>query len=169
MNARFVYLLVLAFLLAGAARAENMLMSRVPLAADIVLAYAQSSIEEHGYSIAHMQTCDDGLGDVGYKTDFYQVIFFGKADEVRAVSAKYPELVSYLPLKLAVIAERDETILTVLNPVALSPFFADETVQIQLARWHSDLVSILDDVARATAARDQASQAGSGMAALAGG
>jgi hypothetical protein len=54
-------------------------------------------------------------------------------------------------LKLAIIAERDETLLTVLNPESLAPFFANEAVQIQLARWHNDLVSILDDIARATA------------------
>ena len=30
---------------------------------------------------------------------------------------------------------------------------ADEAIQIQLGRWHSDLVSILDDVRRATGAR----------------
>jgi uncharacterized protein (DUF302 family) len=150
---RVLRVLLLTTLLSGAASADNMLMGRVPLAADIVFAYAQTSIEEHGYNVAHVQTCDDGLGDFGYKTDFYRVLFFGKVEEVRRISADYPELVSYLPLKLAVIAERDETLLTVLNPEALAPFFADEAVQIQLGRWHSDLVSILNDVARATAAR----------------
>ena len=138
-------------LMAGSAQADNMLMSRIPLAADVVLAYAPSSIEEHGYAIAHMQTCDDGLGDVGYKTDFYRVLFFGKLAEARRISADYPELVPYVPLKLAIIAERDETLLTVLNPESLAPFFANEAVQIQLARWRNDLVSILDDIARATA------------------
>ena len=163
MITRLGCMLVLAIASMGTAQAENMLMSRVPLAADIVLAYAQSSIEEHGYSIAHMQTCDDGLGDFGYKTDYYRVLFFGKGEEVRQISADYPELVSYLPLKLAVIAERDETLLTILNPEALLPFFADEAVKIQLGRWHNDLVSILDDVARSTAARATLPNANSGV------
>jgi len=143
--------LMLLLLVGVPVRAENMLMSRIPLAADIVLAYVQTSIEEHGYSVAHRQTCDDGLGDFGYKSDFYQVLFFGKVDEVQRISARYPELVSYLPLKIAVIAERDETLLTVLNPEALEPFFTDEAVRIQLGRWHNDLVSILDEVRRETA------------------
>ena len=40
-------------------------------------------------------------------------------------------------LKIAVIAEKDETLLTVLNPEALAPFFPDdEALQIQLGRWH---------------------------------
>lgn len=142
---------LLVALVAGPVQADNMLMSRIPLAADVVLAYAQSSIEEHGYAIAHMQTCDDGLGDVGYKSDFYRVLFFGKVAEARRISADHPELTPYVPLKLAIIAERDETLLTVLNPESLTSFFANEAVQIQLARWHNDLVSILDDIARATA------------------
>lgn len=142
---------LLLILFGGAARADNMLMGRVSLAADIVFAYAEESIEEHGYSVAHIQTCDDGLGDFGYKSDYYRVLFFGKVDELRRISAQYPELVSYLPLKLAIIAERDETLLTVLDPEALAPYFADEAVQIQLGRWHNDLVSILDEVARTTA------------------
>lgn len=139
-------------LLATPSVADNLLMGRVPLSAEIVMAYAEASIESHGYLIAHRQTCDSGLGDVGYETDFYQVVFFGKPDEVRRISADYPELVSHLPLKLAVIAERDETLLTTLNPEALSSFFPDETVQIQLGRWHSDLVSIFDEVKRSAAA-----------------
>lgn len=148
---RWMTILVLNLVAIGFVHADNMLMSRIPLAADVVLAYAQSSIEEHGYTIAHMQTCDDGLGDVGYETDFYRTLFFGKVTEVQRISADYPELVPYLPLKLAIIAERDETLLSVVNPEALLPFFANETVQIQLGRWHNDLVSILDDIARATA------------------
>ena len=40
-----------------------------------------------------------------------------------------------------------------LNPETLAPFFADEGVQIQLGRWHSDLVSILSDVRRSVTSR----------------
>ena len=154
--------LLIALLPAGVSHADTMLMRRVPLAADIVMAYVQSSIEEHGYSIAHIQTCDDGLGDFGYKSDFYQVVFFGKAGEVRRLSASHPELVSYLPLKIAVIAERDEALLTVLNPQVLTAFFTDEAVQIQLGRRYNDLQSIFNDVARSVAARPASATAGDG-------
>ena len=138
---------------AAMANADAMLMSRIPMRAELVLEYVKSSIEEHGYSIAHLQLCDGGMSDFGYKTDFYRVVFFGKIEEVRRISERYPELVSYVPLKLAVIAEKDETLLTVLNPEALAPYFADAELQIQLVRWHSDLESILDDVRRATEKR----------------
>lgn len=150
---RTVVLLLSLVFAAGVAHADNMLMARVPLKAEIVLAYVNSSIEEHGYAIAHLQTCDTGLGDFGYQSDFYRVVFFGKVEEVRLISQRYPELVSYLPLKIAVIAEQGETLLTALNPEVLAPFYDDETVQNQLGRWHSDLTSILADVHAAVTQR----------------
>jgi uncharacterized protein (DUF302 family) len=146
-------LFVFATLSAVMVRADNMLMGRIPMKAEIVLEYVKTSVEEHGYKIAHLQLCDGGMTDFGYKTDFYRVVFFGKVEEVRMISADYPELVSYLPLKIAVIAEKDETLLTVLNPEALTPYFDDERIQIQLGRWRNDLVSIFDDVRRATGQR----------------
>ncbi|MCB1775332.1 MAG: hypothetical protein KDI88_17090 [Gammaproteobacteria bacterium] len=135
------------------AHADSMIMGRVAMKAELVLEYVKSSVEEHGYTVAHLQLCDGGMTDFGYKTDFYRVVFFGKVDEVRMITADYPELVTYLPLKIAVIAEKDETLLTVLNPEALAPFFDDERIQIQLGRWQSDLISIFDDVRRSIAAR----------------
>ena len=155
MSTRLLRTLLLgaALLLTSAAGADNILMGRIPMRAEIVIEYVKTSVEEHGYTVAHIQLCDGGMKDFGYESDFYRVVFFGKIDEVRKAAERYPELVSYLPLKLAVIAEEDETLLAVLNPEALAPFFADEAVQIQLGRWHSDLVSILQDVRRATGRR----------------
>jgi uncharacterized protein (DUF302 family) len=150
---RSLLIVLLSLGLGSVAVADGMIMGRVAMKAELVLEYVKSSIEDHGYSIAHLQLCDGGMTDFGYKTDFYRVVFFGKINEVRMVTADYPELVSYLPLKIAVIAEKDETLLTVLNPEALAPFFDDERIQIQLGRWHSDLISIFDDVRRSIAAR----------------
>jgi len=133
------------------ASADNMIMARVPMRAELVIEYLNSSVEEHGYTIAHTQLCDGGMTDFGYKSDLYRVVFFGKIDEVRMISGRFPELVSYLPLKIAVIAEKDETLLTVLNPEALAPFFPDQELQIQFGRWRSDLISIFDDVRRGIA------------------
>jgi uncharacterized protein (DUF302 family) len=146
-----VLLLAASLLLTGESGAESMIMGRVPMRAEIVIEYVKSSIEEHGYTVAHIQLCDGGMTDFGYKSDLYRVVFFGKIDEVRMISSRHPELVSYLPLKIAVIAEKDETLLAVLNPEALAPFFPAEELQIQLSRWHSDLWSILKDVRRGIA------------------
>ena len=58
---------------------------------------------------------------------------------------------SYLPLKMGVIAEKDETLLSALDPRALAPFFREEQLQIQFSRWYSDLKSIFKDVRRGVA------------------
>ena len=146
-----VFPMAVLLLVSAGVGAENMIMARVPMHAELVIEYVNSSVEEHGYTIAHTQLCDGGMTDFGYKSDLYRVVFFGKIAEVRMISERYPELVSYLPLKIAVIAEKDETLLTVLNPEALAPFFGDQELQIQFGRWHSDLISIFDDVRRSTA------------------
>ncbi|MGB5200635.1 MAG: hypothetical protein WBR56_12120, partial [Sedimenticolaceae bacterium] len=105
-------LMAAALLLSAAlCSADNMIMARIPAPADIVFEYVKSSVEEHGYSVAHVQLCDGGMTDFGYKSDLYRVIFFGKLGEVRLISESYPELVAYLPLKIAVIAEAEETLL----------------------------------------------------------
>jgi len=146
-----VFSLAVLLLSSVVASADNMIMARVPMRAELVIEYLNSSVQEHGYTIAHTQLCDGGMTDFGYKSDLYRVVFFGKIAEVRMISERYPELVSYLPLKIAVIAEKDETLLTVLNPEALAPFFADQVLQIQFGRWRSDLLSIFEDVRRSTA------------------
>jgi uncharacterized protein (DUF302 family) len=133
--------------------ADEMLMGRVPFKAEVVMEYVKTSITEHGYAIAHLQLCDTGLGDFGYKTDFYQTVFFGKVEEARLIGRDYPELAPYIPLKIAVIAEKGETLLVALNPEALAPFYDDERIQIQLGRWNSDIVSIFEDVRRDIEAR----------------
>jgi len=155
MNTGLLRALSLAVLLvfSGMAFSDNMIMGRVPMRGEIVLEYVISSIEEHGYTVAHIQLCDGGMKEFGYKSALYRVVFFGKIAEVRAISERYPELVSYVPLKIAVIAEKDETLLSVLNPQALAPFFTDEELQIQFARWSNDLKSIFEDVRRSTAQR----------------
>ena len=143
--------LAILLMLSGITSADNMIMGRLPMRAETAIEYVKSSIEEHGYTIAHIQLCDGGMTDFGYKSDLYRVVFFGKIDEVRMISDRYPEFVSYLPLKIAVIAEKDETLLTVLNPESLAPYFDDRELQIQLERWNSDLISIFKDVRRSAA------------------
>lgn len=145
-------------LFSGIASADNMIMGRVPLRAEIAIEYVLGSIEEHGYTVAHIQLCDGGLSEFGYKSDLYRVVFFGKIDEVRNLSERYPEMVSYLPLKIAVIAEKDETLLTVLDPEALTRFFADQEIRIQLGRWKSDLTSIFTDVRRSAGRHSAAAE-----------
>ncbi len=106
----------------------------------------QRSIEEHGYTVAHVQRCDGGMRGMGYETDNYKTVFFGKYDEITRLSKKYPELIPYLPLKIVIYAEGEESILAILNPIALGEFIPDAELQVQLQRWHSDIKSVLADM-----------------------
>lgn len=138
--------LVLLFLRPGAAEAEETLMIRVGLAFDATLAQLQQVIAEHGYTVSHVQRCDVGLQGSGYETDKYRVVFFGKLDEMRAISASHPELVPFLPLNIAVFAENDDTILSVFNPAVYQQLFPKSHLSVQFRRWESDIRSILDEM-----------------------
>lgn len=141
-------------LLVGSANADTMLMTRVMMKAEVAFEWLTASIEEHGYSVAHIQTCDQGMADFGYKSDFYRVVFFGKGDEVRAISKAHPEFTPYMPMKIAVVAERGETVMSVVNPLTFSVYYPeDEEMQVQFGRWYNDLQSIFHDVQKAAGNR----------------
>ncbi len=146
-------ILITILVLAGIAspvRAQNMLMARSELSFDDSMRVLKASIVERGYEIAHVQRCDGGLRGFGYETDLYRVVFFGKFEEVRELSGKYPELVAFLPLKIALFAEGEQTIISVINPSQFSEYYPDRDLQIQFGRWENDLRSILADVQKAT-------------------
>ena len=109
----------------------------------------QQTLAEYGYKVAHVQRCDGGLADFGYQSDRYRVVFFGKVAEVRALSEAYPELVPYLPLKILLFAEKDETVAVALNPLELAQYFPAPRLQVQFRRWHSDLSAILEELRQA--------------------
>ncbi len=121
-------------------------MARTTMEFETALEVLQRSIEEHGYTVAHVQRCDGGMRGMGYETDNYKTVFFGKYDEITRLSKKYPELIPYLPLKIVIYAEGEESILAILNPIALGEFIPDAELQIQLQRWHSDIKSVLADM-----------------------
>ncbi len=147
---RFIRLLLLGgLLLAGQAMADHMLMARVNMKADLAIEYLKTAIEEHGYAVAHVQKCDSGLGGFGFHSDTYRVLFFGKLAGIRRISAQHPEFVVYLPLKIAVEAEKGETVVTAVDPLTFTRYYPkDHAMQVQFRRWRNDILSIFDDVHR---------------------
>jgi len=130
--------------------ADEMLMARVMMKADLAFEYLVTSIEEHGYSVAHVQTCDEGMADFGYKSDFYRAVFFGKGEEVRRISAAHPEFAAYMPLKITVVAEKGETVLSIVNPRVFNSYYPDDrSMQVQFGRWHNDIQSMFEDLQQA--------------------
>ena len=141
---RILLLVGCAFL--APAQAENTLMMRTDYPFERAIGILQQTLGEYGYQVAHVQRCDGGMSDFGYKSDFYRVVFFGKIEEVRRLSAKYPELVPYLPLKILLFAEKDETVLVALNPLELANYFDSRELQVQFQRWHSDVRAIFAEL-----------------------
>jgi uncharacterized protein (DUF302 family) len=133
-------------LIAGQAAAQPTLTARTALNFEQAMGALTQTLGEYGYTVAHVQRCDGGMSDFGYKSDFYRVVFFGKIDEVRSLSKKHPELVPYLPLKMLLFAEKDETVLVVLNPLDLVRHFESDELRVQFQRWHSDIRAILNEM-----------------------
>ncbi len=141
--------ILLAALLASQAAAEEILMARVQMYAPDAMAELQTGLRRRGYVVAHEQKCDGGMIQFGFETDYYRVAFFGKLDEVRALSDDFPELTPYLPLKVAVVAEGDESLLIALDPRGLAQYFPGSGLEGQFERWRDDMLSVVEDVRQA--------------------
>ena len=91
--------LTLAFLTPVAA--EDLLAARSTQSFPEAMLMLQESIREHGYTVSRVQRVDIGLTNMGYQTDKYRVVFFGKIDEVRELSNRHPEMIPYLPVEIS--------------------------------------------------------------------
>lgn len=147
MIARLVKLLLLAgLLLPLRAFAEQLIMVRSPQTFPEVMLELQSSIAAHGYTVSRVQRIDIGLTGMGYETDKYRVVFAGKPGEIRMLTEKVPELIPYMPPKIAVFAEEGQTVLVTLNPAIYADIAGDAVDPVLFRRWDSDLRSIFRDV-----------------------
>lgn len=142
-------LTVVALLSAAPAAAQDLLMVRSAQAFPEAMLTLQTSVREHGYTLSRVQRVDIGLTQFGYETDKYRVVFFGKKDEIDRLVDRHPEMIPYLPLKVAIFAEEDETLVVASNPVRFAQLFPSPDLAIVFQRWESDLRSIMDDVRNA--------------------
>ena len=148
MKIRFVVILFAMTLmqLPRLAVAEDMIMTRSVLAFPEAMLALQESIAAHGYTVSRVQRIDIGLTGMGYKTDKYRVVFAGKIDEIRELTNKAPQLTPYLPPKISIFAEGDQTILVTINPKEYAAIAGDAVDPVFFDRWESDLRSIFYDV-----------------------
>lgn len=136
----------LAGVLSVGAHAEDLLMVRSPALFEESMAALQAAIGAQGYTLSRVQRVDIGLSQSGFKTDKYRVVFFGKPAEIRALGARHPDLIPYLPLQIAIFAEGDETLLVAANPAHLRAAYADPELGAVFVRWEVDLRAIMDKV-----------------------
>lgn len=127
------------------ASAQDVMISRSRLAFPEAMSSLQNSIIEHNYVLSRVQRVDIGLKKAGFKTDLYRVVFFGKQKELKWISDQYPELAAYLPLKIAIFAEQDETVAVALNPVHYIQVADDARLKKIYLKWVDDIQHILSD------------------------
>ncbi len=140
---------LVAALLAGltsTACADQLLMIRSGLPFPEAMLALQNAITTRGYKVTRVQNVDIGLTKTGYQTDNYKVVFYGKAEEVAQLTAKHPELIPYLPLNVAIFAERNDTLLVTNRPSVLADFFPDPELKAVFIRWEKDLTDIVNEV-----------------------
>lgn len=148
MNNRYLRVAVIALLLqlSQLARAEEMIMTRSVLPFPEAMLALQESIAAHGYTVSRVQRIDIGLTGMGYKTDKYRVVFAGKIDEIRMLKEKSPLMAPYLPPKVSIFAEGEQTVLATINPKLYADIAGDAVDPVIFDRWESDLRSIFHDV-----------------------
>lgn len=124
----------------------EMIMVRSTEAFPETMSLLQEAIRKQGYELSRVQRVDVGLSSKGYKTDKYRVVFFGKGKEIQQLSSKYPQLIPYLPLKIAIFAEGDNTILISANPATYNDLFKLPELKPTFQIWLRDVTEILKAV-----------------------
>lgn len=137
---------VLALLLVAPAGADGLLMVRMDKAFPEAMTLLQSAISSRGYTITRLQQVNENLQRREFKSDMYRVVYFGKLEEVRQVTAAHPELIPFLPLNITIFAEGEQTILVASHPQTLQKFFPDPALKPVFDRWEKDIEAIMDEV-----------------------
>lgn len=131
---------------ANASLADGLLMARSKMPFPEAMTTLQQAIINQGYTLSRVQRVDIGLQKSGYVTDKYRIVFFGKPEEIKNISDEHPELIPYLPLKIAIFAEAEQTMVVVLDPIVLHKNYPDSQLQKIFLKWEKDLSEILDVV-----------------------
>jgi len=129
--------------------ASDLLMVRTQQSFPEAMLALQTSVREHGYAVTRVQRIDIGLTGMGYKTDKYRIVFVGKPKEIQYLINKYPVLAAYMPPKISIFAEHDETVLVTANPKIYADMIDDDRDKILFKRWESDIYSVFDDIRNA--------------------
>lgn len=145
---RSILILFSGLLFVSQAMASDLLMVRSQQKFPEAMLTLQTSVKEHGYEVTRVQRIDIGLTGMGYKTDLYRVVFVAKADEIHYLVKRYPELIPYMPPKISIFAEGEETVLVTANPDIYAEMVSAED-KVIFRRWESDIFSVFKDLREA--------------------
>ena len=143
---QWISIVSLTLFLSAPAIAEGLLMARTDNQFPEAMTLLQSAISSHGYKITRLQEVNENLARRHFKSDMYRVVYFGKYDEIKQVTAKYPDLIPFLPLSITIFAEGDQAILVASHPRMLEALFPDPSLKPIFEHWENDMVSIMDEV-----------------------
>lgn len=101
-------------------QADGLMMVRTKQSFPEAMLKLQETISMFNYKISRVQRIDIGLTASGYETDKYRIVFYAKEKEVDIISKKYPHLIPYIPWKIAIFAEQQDTLLVSANPMKFS-------------------------------------------------
>ena len=130
-------------LVMASSHADNLMMVRTTQSFPEAMSFLQETIRKVGYTVSRVQRIDIGLTSSGFATDKYRVVFFSTAKDIEMVSKKYPHLIPYIPWKISIFAEEQDTLLVTANPMS----FANEKfpeANKYLSRMKKDTEKILD-------------------------
>jgi uncharacterized protein (DUF302 family) len=142
----FLTALIVLLVTLSAARADDLIMRRIPVDFPETMTTLQSSIIKQGYRVSRVQRVDIGLTSSGYDTAEYRLVFFIRPDQLDMIEKQHPDLIPFVPLKITIFAEGNETILVTLNPLKLNEFFPDAGLGDLFAQWENDIIDIFDRV-----------------------
>lgn len=143
---RMLGLVVLALVVVNVAKADGLLMVRLEKPFPEAMTLLQSAISSRGYTITRLQQVNENLERRDFKSDMYRVVYFGKLEEIRHVSAQQPDLIPFLPLNITIFAEGDQAILVSSHPQTLRTFFPNPALKPVFDRWERDVVAIMDEL-----------------------
>ena len=146
---RYVGLASLLCGLSVTVRAEGVLMARTDNQFPEAMTLLQSAISTRGYKVTRLQEVNENLAKRDFKSDMYRVVYFGKYEEIKAVTASHPELIPFLPLSITIFAEGDQAVLVAAHPKMLERFFPDQKLKPVFERWEADMLAIMDEVREA--------------------
>ncbi|MGW8248610.1 MAG: DUF302 domain-containing protein [Acidiferrobacterales bacterium] len=124
---------------------EPLIMVRSAKPFSATLEQLTTAINFNEYKISRIQRVDVGLTKSGYKTKQYRVVFYGKPSEIDKLAKDYPNLIPFLPLKIVIFAEGDNTILLALNPYELRKLVPEKDLVPYYREWETDVRNILTE------------------------
>jgi uncharacterized protein (DUF302 family) len=130
------------FFFIASANAEGLMMVRTNQTFPEAMLKLQDTINNLHYKISRVQRIDIGLTKSGYATDKYRIVFFGDEEEINSISHKYPHLIPFIPWKIAIFAEQQETLLVSADPMK----FSDKKypgADKYLLKWKKDIQKLM--------------------------